>query len=150
MILKNLSKLLPLFPLFTFFCIIFPYIMTENKINKIQIIDEDSGDNSIDMEDYVIKTNIELKNLKERCSKLKIPIEPQQYSVSPLQNMKSRLKENYTEITFNNANKNIDYDYPKRINVDKTIKKKILITGVTLGVWSIGTIIYILIKKDIL
>ena len=150
MILKNLSKLLPLFPLFTFFCVIFPYIMTENKINKIQITDEDSGDNSIDMEDYVIKTNIELKNLKERCSKLKIPIEPQQYSVSPLQNMKSRLKENYTEITINNANKNIDYDYPKRINVDKTIKKKILITGVTLGVWSIGTIIYILIKKDIL
>ena len=81
MILKNLSKLLPLFPLFTFFCVIFPYIMTENKINKIQITDEDSGDNSIDMEDYVIKTNIELKNLKERCSKLKIPIEPQQYSV---------------------------------------------------------------------
>ena len=35
------------------------------QINKIQITDEDSGDNSIDMEDYVIKTNIELKNLKE-------------------------------------------------------------------------------------
>ena len=46
MILKNLSKLLPLFPLFTFFCVIFPYIMTENKINKIQITDEDSGDNN--------------------------------------------------------------------------------------------------------
>lgn len=124
--------------------------MIENKINEVQIIDEDSGDNSIDMEDYVIKTNIELKNLQERCSKLKIPIEPQQYSVSPLQNMKSRLRENYTEIIFNNTGKNISYDYPKKINVDKTIKKKILVTGVTLGIWSIGTIIYILIKKDVL
>ena len=96
----------------------------ENEIVNIS----DSGDYSVDMEEYVERNAREAEKLREKCEKLKIPIEPAKYTISPLQNMRPRLYENYSEIYAKQGNE--EYFPPhKKFSVKNNIRRNLIVTG---------------------
>lgn len=122
--------------------------MTRNNddyFSKNVAIDDDSGDNSMEMEEYINRADIDLQNAKARCNRMKVPIESSQYTVSPLQNMHQRLVESYEEITPISEEK-ISYT-PRRMTLDKRIKRNTLITCcIFSGIAIVGTVIYVIAK----
>ncbi|ORD93196.1 hypothetical protein ECANGB1_663 [Enterospora canceri] len=118
--------------------------LNDSSIGAIQ----DSGDNSMDMEEYMARADAELAQMKTKCKRMKIPAEPQQYSVSPLQNMKQRLQENYSEIDTGVEDDKIYYRPHKRVDLSGSVKRNMMITvGITCGLGLVTSVAYLATRR---
>merc|ERR1712126_342352 len=96
--------------------------------------------------EYVAKADAQLAELRSNCKRMKIPVEPQQYSVSPLQNMKQRLHENYSEINTDIPEDKVHYK-PHGRKLSSSVRRNLIVSIGLTGVFAVSaTAAYILHK----